>query len=62
MDDEKKVIETGIDNKMELLWNDDTKISHRNNLWFLYRLLSEDIILSENLIVCHLRYIENEYD
>lgn len=47
MDDEKKAIETGIDNKTELLWNDDTKISHRNNLWFLYRLLSEDIILSE---------------
>lgn len=49
MDDEKKVIKTGIDNKTELLWNDDTKISHRNKLWFLYRKLSEDIILSEKV-------------
>lgn len=49
MDDEKgNIIQEGIGARMEeLLTNDEIKISHRNSLWFLYRLLSENIISTE---------------
>lgn len=49
MDDEKgNISQEGIGARLEeLLTNDEIKISHRNSLWFLYRLLSENIISTE---------------
>ena len=44
MDERKVFNENG-----EIVIDDDTRISHKNMLWFLYRLLAEEIITTEEL-------------
>ena len=44
MDERKVFNENG-----EIVIDDDTRISHKNMLWFLYRLLGEEIITTEEL-------------